>query len=291
MIFYDNEVPSGLVNGTNSVFTLAASPNPVNSLLLLRNGVVQVKDVDFTISGNTIVFINIPQSGDSLRAWYRIQYGVEGPIPGGLYRDDAVQLIMDRLGMRTGLDTQIIRHMKAVQSMLESKPTLPWFLVRNYSFSTSSQEQAIPQDFIREIDDFDALWIRDSAGNLKSLDKFDYDALATSVSYQGYSEPKAYALYGLSLYLFPAPDKSYDFQLLYFGFDAELSSNIKNSWLTFASRLVVAETGLSTARMLRDYEQSSIFAVEAKEAWADLIRSNTARLQAAVRSTVGDYTT
>ena len=37
MTFHDNEIPSGVVDGVNTVFLLVDSPDPTNSLLLLKN--------------------------------------------------------------------------------------------------------------------------------------------------------------------------------------------------------------------------------------------------------------
>lgn len=78
--FTDNETPSGVINGTdgtdgNPTFTLAYTPT-AGSLILAKNGVIQILDVDFTISTNTITFTggttySIPISGNTLRAWYR----------------------------------------------------------------------------------------------------------------------------------------------------------------------------------------------------------------------------
>lgn len=64
----DGEVPSGMVNGVNAVFTLAATPNPPASVHIYLNGLRQNPTApggDYTISGNTITFAatNIPQPG------------------------------------------------------------------------------------------------------------------------------------------------------------------------------------------------------------------------------------
>lgn len=67
--FADNETPSGANPG--SVFTLANSPSPAASLILIRNGVAQVQGVDYTISGNTITYTTPMASGDTHAAWYR----------------------------------------------------------------------------------------------------------------------------------------------------------------------------------------------------------------------------
>jgi hypothetical protein len=71
--FSDNEVPSGLVNGANTAFTLMYAPSPDSSLLLFRNGLRMTKGVDYTTSGNTITFLTVstPQAGDVISASYR----------------------------------------------------------------------------------------------------------------------------------------------------------------------------------------------------------------------------
>ena len=72
-LFVDAEVPGGLVNGANTTFVLSAAPNPVASLILVRNGVVLRRNIDYGLSGSTVTFLAgaIPQDGDLLQAWYR----------------------------------------------------------------------------------------------------------------------------------------------------------------------------------------------------------------------------
>lgn len=71
--FFDGEVPQGAINGTNAAFSLTNAPNPVVSLSLFRNGVLQKAGIDFSLSGSTITFFaaSIPQSGDLVQASYR----------------------------------------------------------------------------------------------------------------------------------------------------------------------------------------------------------------------------
>lgn len=80
--FVDGELPTGSINGSNRIFVLAQAPNPVGSLLLYRNGLLQRTTVDYTLSGNTITFLvaATPQSGDILVASYRTT-GTSGTIP------------------------------------------------------------------------------------------------------------------------------------------------------------------------------------------------------------------
>ncbi len=79
--FVDAEVPAGLINGTNTSFTLANPPSSPATLSLYRNGVLLDQGVDYTVSGNAITFLSgaVPQFGDTLLAYYRIN--ASGPTP------------------------------------------------------------------------------------------------------------------------------------------------------------------------------------------------------------------
>lgn len=80
--FADNEAPQGTIDGANQVFTLTAPPVPESSLLLYRNGLLQKSGYDFTLSGNTITFVEAatPQTGDVLLASYRISSAGAGAV-------------------------------------------------------------------------------------------------------------------------------------------------------------------------------------------------------------------
>lgn len=70
--FVDRETPSGLVNGSNTVFTLANTP-AVGTEHVMLNGLEQEPGAgnDYTISGDTITFAEAPISGDKIRVSYR----------------------------------------------------------------------------------------------------------------------------------------------------------------------------------------------------------------------------
>ena len=72
--FIDGETPAGPVDGANASFTLSAMPDPVNSLLLYRNGMLQKRDQDFTLTGTQVEFVAgaVPQPGDTLLASFRL---------------------------------------------------------------------------------------------------------------------------------------------------------------------------------------------------------------------------
>ena len=71
--FVDSESPAGVVDGSNSTFTLVNTPLPSTSLHLYRNGIRQKPGFDYTILGPTITFlsVSIPQPGDTLLGDYR----------------------------------------------------------------------------------------------------------------------------------------------------------------------------------------------------------------------------
>jgi hypothetical protein len=73
--FKDQDLPGGIVDGSNNSFTLSAAPNPASSLDVFRNGLLQEPGTDYAlISSNVIQFTpgNIPQPGDTLLANYRL---------------------------------------------------------------------------------------------------------------------------------------------------------------------------------------------------------------------------
>ncbi len=78
--FVDGDAPAGIVDGANTMFTLAAAPEPAASLAVYRNGILQKVGFDYSASGRTIQFVAAatPQPGDTLLAAYRL-----GPAPEG----------------------------------------------------------------------------------------------------------------------------------------------------------------------------------------------------------------
>jgi hypothetical protein len=77
--FVDGDSPSGIVDGANTLFSLSAIPDPVSSLAVYRNGMLQKSGLDYTIVGRTIHFTAglAPQPGDTLLASYRLGDAVD----------------------------------------------------------------------------------------------------------------------------------------------------------------------------------------------------------------------
>jgi len=72
--FVDGDSPTGIVDGSNTNFTLSAVPNPASSLAIYRNGVLLKVAQDYTVNGNAVQFVAAaaPQPGDTLLASYRL---------------------------------------------------------------------------------------------------------------------------------------------------------------------------------------------------------------------------
>lgn len=67
----NNETPSGTINGINTSFSLAHTPNP-SWIQLYLNGVILEPGAgnDYTLSGTSITMLFAPETGDKLRAYY-----------------------------------------------------------------------------------------------------------------------------------------------------------------------------------------------------------------------------
>jgi hypothetical protein len=73
----DVEVPVGVVDGVNTVYTLVKAPSPAASLQLFENigGAgqfnLQVSPTNYTIAVNTITYVVAPTVGTLHKTWYR----------------------------------------------------------------------------------------------------------------------------------------------------------------------------------------------------------------------------
>lgn len=65
-----NEVPAGLINGLNTIYTLNFVPNPPGNIIVILSGLLQLFGTDYTLSGATLTFAVAPPGGSWLRAYY-----------------------------------------------------------------------------------------------------------------------------------------------------------------------------------------------------------------------------
>jgi len=281
-MFKDAEVPQGPIDGVNRVFTLEAAPYPKESLLLVLNGLVQRRGVDYTLEGNIITYASPPQPGDSHLAWYRtsVLLGEPGE-PGvpGITRTQAIGLIAARLGNRTGLDEYILTELMMAQDSLEATEPLPWFLIATASLVTMAgvDRVTLPVDFVREYAEAgheSSLTVEASDG-WRPLRKVGVQTLLDLLPASGL--PTKYAVVGRYVRLHPTPDAAYNMSMLYYSRDTRLSEVEKNAWLTYAPDLLVAKAGLQVARFLRDMNAVALFKEDLAVAAARLAQHIVAR--------------
>ncbi|HXB72491.1 MAG TPA: hypothetical protein VNY05_29910 [Candidatus Acidoferrales bacterium] len=84
--FVDGDSLSGIMDGSNTTFTLSAFPNPASSLAVYRNGVLQSSVRDYNVTGNAVQFVAAaaPQPGDTLLASFRLTGADGASAPPGL---------------------------------------------------------------------------------------------------------------------------------------------------------------------------------------------------------------
>jgi hypothetical protein len=72
--FMDGDIPSGIVDGANTSFSLSATPNPAASLSVYRNGLLMALGADYSLTNRVIQFVpsDVPDPGDTLLATYRL---------------------------------------------------------------------------------------------------------------------------------------------------------------------------------------------------------------------------
>lgn len=69
-----NEIPTGDIDGVNTVFTFQNTPNPLSAMMLFLNGqkLRQGSSSDYTLSGSVVTFVPslVPRSGSNIDATY-----------------------------------------------------------------------------------------------------------------------------------------------------------------------------------------------------------------------------
>jgi hypothetical protein len=67
---FEQEIPSGLVNGSNVSYTLANVPQANEAVMVFLNGLFQVYGTNFSVSGSTITFTSAPSVGQIVSVFY-----------------------------------------------------------------------------------------------------------------------------------------------------------------------------------------------------------------------------
>jgi hypothetical protein len=68
--FWVKETPSGTINGSNTAFTLAQTPQENEAVQLFLDGLYLIEGTDYTLSGTSITMTTAPVLGQVLKAQY-----------------------------------------------------------------------------------------------------------------------------------------------------------------------------------------------------------------------------
>lgn len=206
-------------------------------------------------------------------------------------RDEAVAIIQQQLGFRTTLSSEIVTYLKLAQIDLEKLPTKPWFLRSEYAHIYTEPDEPripLPNDFLEEVEE-DALWLvedeTDLTDGLTALYKDDIQQLQEKLPSAG--TPEAYALDGAYFRLFPVPDDEYYIRMVYYKRAEELNSNVENTWLKYAPKLLMGTAGMMIASALRDMAAQKTFQEWKITDGLSLANQNEAREHAARSYQIG----
>lgn len=67
------ETPSGLINSSNTSFTLASTPESNSAVALYLDGILLTQGTDYTISGTSITMTTAPATAQTLLAQYLVK--------------------------------------------------------------------------------------------------------------------------------------------------------------------------------------------------------------------------
>jgi hypothetical protein len=171
-----------------------------------------------------------------------------------MLRDTAVDLIMKRLGNRTGADLQqdVINELVTAQAdVLEADPIVPWFLLSeesNAQTTVGDERVELPADFIMPweygflyrydaaLDDPYIEMSRDDWGHIKMVNNFS-------------GIPTHYDISGNYIFMRPVADAIYPLRMRYMARGASLAgaygdaANIENVWLKHAADWLMGTAG------------------------------------------------
>lgn len=195
-------------------------------------------------------------------------------------RDEAVSMIQILLGFRSDQTDNIITCLKTAQTLLESQPIKPWFLLSELSsIITTADEPRIelPSDFLMEYEENGLMYVPDNSDEeIVQLHKDMKDVLDNNYKLEK-GAPEAYTLDGVYFRIYPIPDDTYTLKMMYYQKDTVLDTNVENEWLKYASYYLMGEAGQIIASALRDAKAEVKFKEWVMIGKDTLYRENEAR--------------
>jgi hypothetical protein len=67
---FEQEVPTGTVNGSNTAFSLSTTPHSAKAVQLFLDGMLLRQTADYSVSGTSLTLVTAPGVGQGLYACY-----------------------------------------------------------------------------------------------------------------------------------------------------------------------------------------------------------------------------
>ncbi|MGC8807876.1 MAG: hypothetical protein ACP5QB_10110 [Thiomonas sp.] len=187
-------------------------------------------------------------------------------------KQQAIDIIADRLGNRSGMDSRIVMELDASQEFHEQHPFHPWFLRTREVVVASSPVIPLPDNFLAPLEDREILLGPD--GPVKAAFDWQVDPIRGQVG-----KPTHYVLFPHHIELYPAPSEPITYTLSYYAKQPLISTlgpNEANAWLSFAPHVIVQYAGAKIAMHLRGTDVAQLFLVDYQEATRNLLHNDVA---------------
>lgn len=199
---------------------------------------------------------------------------------------EALNLIMGRLN-RTQAEVRanVLLEMKLYQQMtLEKGDVLPDFLIEHdttVALTAGNRRFTLPENFLRELDEDETVWILDDDGEYQPMTKCGFDDSEFMRSDTG-DLPLKYAIQGLYGYTFPEPTEDRTIKMDFYATGATIADDgVETVWLKHAADLIVGGTGVIIATLyVQNTDAAIFFAAMEKRAKDRLLIEQTARAEA-----------
>lgn len=201
-------------------------------------------------------------------------------------RDEAVALIAEDLGFRTGLDDRIVRRLQDAQRDLEAGKTLPHFLLvedADLSLAQGARLVQLPERFIREKYDERIRYVSETSEIPTFLTRiYSYDdAVLANVTEENLpAAPLVYFLRSQHIDFITTADQAYELTWSYYQKAEELTSNLDDhAWLNndAGNLWLRGEAGYRMAAALRDKDAVALFDIQRKQGRAACFGEEIAR--------------
>lgn len=211
--------------------------------------------------------------------------------------DQIVTRIKRRLSRSNvaGLDTTIIDELNNTQEELESRSTLPSFIVTTEQIVLVAADDIIDVSadltakFLRFLDDSPVqLHFENADETWQPVPRFITQEELKSRWPGAGSQPRGWSFTYPNLMVRPTPDTSITLKLQFYERVAPMAAGNSTAWTTNASELLIAQTGIEVAQQLRDANARAYFVEKYKIANKNYIQRLSAEEMAGLSTSRGE---